>query len=104
MEQGFFSTALGRFRLIALLEGISFLVLLCIAMPLKYIAGYADAVKYTGWVHGVLFVLYMFLLLQVWKQDKWRFGKVVFAFVASLIPFGTFVLDNRIKKEAAPVK
>lgn len=104
MEYGFFSTALGRFRFIALLEGVSFLVLLCIAMPLKYIAGYNDAVKYTGWAHGVLFVLYIFLLLQVWQQYKWKFGKVVFAFVASLIPFGTFVLDNRLKKEAAPVK
>lgn len=104
MEQGFFSSALGRFRLIALLEGVSFLVLLCIAMPIKYFAGYPDVVKYTGWVHGVLFVLYMFLLLQVWKKDKWRFGKVLLAFLASLIPFGTFLLDNRLKKEAASFK
>jgi integral membrane protein len=104
MEQGFLHTALGRFRLIALLEGVSFLVLLCIAMPLKYAAGYPDAVKYTGWVHGVLFVLYMFLLLLVWKQYNWKFSKVMVAFAASFIPFGTFILDKRIKKETASVK
>jgi integral membrane protein len=104
MEQEFLHTALGRFRLIALLEGVSFLVLLCIAMPLKYAAGYPDAVKYTGWVHGVLFVLYTFLLLLVWKQYNWRFSKVIVAFAASLIPFGTFILDRSIKKETASVK
>lgn len=56
-------------------------------------------VKYTGWIHGVLFVLYMVALLQVWIQYRWKFGKVVMAFIASLLPFGTFVLDRRLKQE-----
>jgi len=96
----FFNSTLGKFRLIALLEGISFLVLLFIAMPLKYGAGMPLAVKYTGWAHGVLFVLYVILLIQVWIEYNWKFTKVILAFVASLLPFGTFVLDRNLKKEA----
>ena len=97
----FFNSTLGKFRLVALLEGISFLVLLFIAMPLKYGADMPLAVKYTGWAHGVLFVLYVILLIQVWVEYNWKFTKVVLAFVASLLPFGTFVLDRNLKKEAA---
>jgi integral membrane protein len=97
----FFNSTLGKFRLVALLEGISFLVLLFIAMPLKYGADMPLAVKYTGWTHGVLFVLYVILLIQVWIEYNWKFTKVVLAFVASLLPFGTFVLDRNLKKEAA---
>lgn len=83
----------------ALLEGISYIVLLFIAMPLKYLANQPLAVKYTGWAHGVLFVAYMVLLVLVWAEYKWSFKKVTFAFVASLLPFGTFVLDKRLKEE-----
>ncbi len=101
MQNNFLSSTLGRFRLIAIIEGISFLVLLFIAMPLKYGAGYVSAVKYTGWIHGLLFVTYVILLLLVWKQYNWKFGKVVWAFIASLLPFGTFILDKQLKKEAA---
>ncbi|MEJ7625542.1 MAG: DUF3817 domain-containing protein [Ferruginibacter sp.] len=90
---------LNRFRKIAIIEGISFLLLLFIAMPLKYFADYPLPVKYLGWVHGVLFVLYCFLLLLVWMKYKWSFGKVILAFIASLVPFGTFILDKQLKRE-----
>lgn len=94
------STAdLRRFMLIALLEGISYLLLLCIAMPLKYFANMPDAVKYVGWAHGVLFVLFCFYLVKVWMAYKWSFWKATGAFIASLLPFGTFVLDKQLKKE-----
>jgi len=92
--------ALSRFRLVALLEGISFLLLLFIAMPLKYLAGQPLAVKYVGWAHGALFVAYVLTLLVVWVDRRWSFGRVVLAFVMSLIPFGTFWLDRRLKQEA----
>lgn len=95
----FLKSNIGKFRLIAILEGISYLFLLCVAMPLKYYYGFALAVKYTGWMHGVLFVAYCFFLLIVWKQYKWSFKKAVTAFVASLIPFGTFVFDKQLKNE-----
>ena len=92
-------SALQQFRTIALTEGISFLILLFIAMPLKYFADWPYAVKYIGWLHGVLFVLYLFFLLKVWIKNKWSFVKVLVAFIASLIPFGTFIFDKTLKKE-----
>jgi integral membrane protein len=85
------------FRKIAIAEGISYLLLLFIAMPLKYIFHYHEAVKYTGWMHGVLFVAYCILLLLVWLQLKWSFKKVVLAFVLSLLPLGTFWLDKKLQ-------
>jgi integral membrane protein len=99
MNNSYWNSTLGRFRLIAILEGVSYLILLGIAMPLKYFVQLPDAVRYTGWIHGVLFVLYIILLLKVWSQYRWSFGKVLLAFIASLLPFGTFVLDSKLKKE-----
>ena len=87
------------FRHIGVMEGVSYLILLLIAMPLKYLAGIPWAVKYMGWAHGVLFVSFGFFLIRVWIKYKWSFGKTTMAFVASLLPFGTFVLDKRLKKE-----
>lgn len=96
---------LNNFRKIALIEGISYLFLVFIAMPLKYWANMPDVVKYTGWIHGVLFVAYCLLLLQVWIKYRWKFGMALWAFVASLIPFGTFILDKQLKgMQAAPAK
>lgn len=90
---------LGKFRLIAFLEGVSYLILMFIAMPLKYLAGNLIVIKYAGWAHGLLFMAYCLLLLLVWRQYKWSFVKASFAFLASLLPFGTFVLEKRLQKE-----
>ncbi|MGZ5281505.1 MAG: DUF3817 domain-containing protein [Bacteroidia bacterium] len=95
------STSLGRFRLIAILEGISYLLLVFIAMPLKYFAEMPEAVKYNGWLHGILFVPFCLAHLHVWIVQKWGFLKAVLAFIASLIPFGTFIFDKYIKDEVA---
>lgn len=92
-------TSLNRFRTVGIYEGISYLLLLGIAMPLKYWAGIPEFVKYVGWAHGALFVLYMVALLQVTLVYRWSFLKVSWAVVASLIPFGTFVLDAQLRKE-----
>lgn len=97
------STALGRFRAIAFLEGVSFLLLLFVAMPLKYGAGMPEAVKFTGWVHGVLFVLYCITLLNAARTLKWSLLFTCMAFVASLLPFGTFVLDAQLLKKKPPL-
>ncbi|PIZ06237.1 MAG: hypothetical protein COY57_03080 [Flavobacteriales bacterium CG_4_10_14_0_8_um_filter_32_5] len=80
-------------RIIAFLEGISYLVLLCIAMPLKYFYNQPQAVKTVGMAHGVLFVLYVVLLLFVHVELKWKLTTTFWAFIASLIPFGTFYAD-----------
>ena len=97
----FSTTTMGRFRLIAVIEGISYLLLLGIAMPLKYFAGIPAAVKYMGWAHGVLFVIFCVYLVKVWVQYKWTFWKTTWAFIASLLPFGTFILDKQLVKEYA---
>jgi len=89
---------LQRFRWIAIAEGISFLVLLGIAMPLKYFFHFPEAVKIVGWLHGVLFVGYIFMAFQVMTAFEWSFGWLSKAFLAGLLPFGTFVLDRQLKR------
>ena len=87
------------FLLIGKVEGYSYLLLLFIAMPLKYLFGMPLFVKYLGWAHGVLFVGYMITLLQATINAKWKFGKLAWAFIASFIPFGTFILDKQLKSD-----
>ena len=94
------SKTLRNFLLIARLEGISFLVLLGIAMPLKYWAGMPMAVKVFGWAHGILFILYFYLLVQVLQQHSWKAGRILAAIAASLLPFGTFVFERKLKTDS----
>ena len=89
-------SSLGRLRVVAFLEGMSFLVLLLIAMPLKYAFGQPLAVKHVGMAHGVLFVTYAFLLLIVGLERGWGFRKMALGFVASLVPLGTFWADKHL--------
>ncbi|RRB07369.1 DUF3817 domain-containing protein [Larkinella rosea] len=96
-------TPLSRFRLIGILEGISYLVLLGIAMPLKYLAGWPYAVKGVGWAHGVLFIAYLIALIAVTIDRRWSIIRVIVAFIASLVPFGTFWLESRLKKEGQSI-
>ncbi|HEX6625805.1 MAG TPA: DUF3817 domain-containing protein [Pyrinomonadaceae bacterium] len=92
-------TPIGRLRAIAFIEGVSYLVLLCVAMPLKYFAGLPSAVKTVGWIHGVLFVLYLLAVAEVAIKHRWPPARVLFALAASVIPFGTFVLDKQLRRE-----
>jgi len=94
-----FSTLFGWFRVVAILEGISYVLLLFVCMPLKYFAGIPEAVKYMGWAHGVLFTLFVLLLMFVWINHQWSIVKAAIAFAASLVPFGTFVLDRYLAAE-----
>ena len=88
-------STLSALRLIAFLEGVSFIVLLGIAMPLKYYYDKPEAVKIVGMAHGVLFVLYVINLLIVHLKLRWSYGKTIGAFIAALIPFGTFYADKK---------
>lgn len=93
------TSPLGRLRVVAFLEGVSFLVLLGIAMPLKYAFGQPLAVKHVGMAHGVLFVLYVLLLLGAALEHGWSARKILLAFGASLVPFGTFWADKKLFRE-----
>jgi len=99
INNSFFKSTLGWFRLVALAEGVSYLFLLFIAMPLKYFAGKPHAVLYTGWGHGFLFILYGLLLIKVSIQYRWKFIKALGAFIAALLPFGTFILDRKLRQD-----
>ena len=85
-----------KFKLINTVEGYSFLILLFIAMPLKYILGFPLAVKIAGMIHGVLFIIFCVLLVIAWQDSKWNFKENIIFFIASLIPFGTFFTKKRI--------
>ena len=86
-----------RFRLISFIEGISYLILVFIAMPLKYILGYALAVKIVGMAHGVLFMLFVVALIMAENRYKWKFLSFQL-FVYSLIPFGFILIEKIIMK------
>ncbi|HLL73467.1 MAG TPA: DUF3817 domain-containing protein [Pyrinomonadaceae bacterium] len=89
---------IGRLRVIAFIEGVSYLLLLGVAMPLKYFAGMPAAVKTAGWIHGVLFMLYLFSVAEVTVRRRLSFAMSLGALAASLIPFGTFALDPRLRR------
>src|SRR5687767_7080413 len=99
MKQNFLQSPIGRLRVIAFLEGVSFLVLLGIAMPLKYYFDSPLAVKIIGMAHGVFFILFVFALIDVKISNRWPLMKTLWAFMASLMPFGTFVLDSNVLKK-----
>jgi integral membrane protein len=89
-------TKLGWLRITAFLEGVSFLLLLGIAMPLKYIWGMPEWVRAVGMAHGWLFIAYVCLVAYMRSEEDWSFRKTALALIASVIPFGTFWADARL--------
>ncbi len=88
------------FRTTAILEGISYLTLFAVTMPLKYLADIPMPNKYVGYAHGVLFIAYLILALVFWRKKKWGFKRGFVLLLASLLPFATFYID---KKYLAPI-
>lgn len=95
MVKDLLKTAIGRLRIVAFLEGCSYL-LLGLTMILKYKYGMPQPNYVVGLAHGILFVLYVVLVLQVSFIHRWNLLKMFWAFVASLIPFGTFYADKAL--------
>jgi integral membrane protein len=85
-------------RWVGIAEGISFLLLLFIAMPIKYMLGIPEVVKYVGWAHGVLFIAYIIAVFAAMRAMQWNLFWLLVALAASLVPFGTFVLDKQLKR------
>ncbi len=94
------SPAESRLRLLGLAEGLSFILLMFIAMPLKYIFKQPEAVRIVGSIHGGLFVLYVLAVLAVALAQKWRLGRAVLGLAVSVIPFGPFLFDKKLHREA----
>lgn len=95
------SSDLKRVRAVGKIEGISFILLMGVAMPLKYFAGLPEAVKWCGWLHGILFLAFVLVLLQALLSRGISFGKAVLAFIAALLPFGPFLIDRYLAKAEA---
>jgi len=91
-----FKTSLGRLRVIGWWEGVSFLLLLGVAMPLKYFADLPLAVRYVGMAHGVLFILYVIAAIQAALEHTWTWKRTALVLAASLLPAGPFVVEARI--------
>ncbi|MFT5846273.1 DUF3817 domain-containing protein [Psychroserpens sp.] len=86
------------FRVIAFLEGVSYILLLFLAVPIKYFGDDPSYVKLLGMPHGLLFMAYIVLAIMVGKELKWNTKTLLIVLVASLIPFGTFYIDNKYLK------
>ena len=84
-------------RLFSLAEGVSYLVLLGIAMPLKYGANMPGAVRIVGSIHGALFVVFCVALLRAILGARWPISRAALVFVASLVPFAAFWMDRWIR-------
>jgi integral membrane protein len=89
-----------RLRTATLIEGVSFLLLLCIAMPLKYLADLPAAVKLVGWLHGLLFIAVCAALVHTTIAARWPLTRAALILVAALLPFGPFVMDRQMKRFA----
>ena len=98
-------SSLGRLRIIAFLQGVSFLLLMFVAMPLKYVWGLTHATMDIGMAHGLLFILYILLVIPVQFELKWNKKTTFLVLLASVLPFGTFVADAKIfRKHYAKVR
>lgn len=86
---------LNLFRATSILEGLSYLALFAITMPLKYLADLPMPNKYVGYAHGVLFIAYIILAVIFWFQKKWSFKRGGILLLASLLPFATFYVEKK---------
>jgi integral membrane protein len=93
--------SVGRLRLAGALEGASFLLLLGIAMPLKYLAGQPEMVRVVGSAHGFLFLLYLATLLHAALERRWSAGRVLGGVAAAVLPFGPFLFDAHLRRDAS---
>ena len=93
--QQLLKTSLGRLRILAFVEGVSFLLILFVTMPLKYLFDQPEPNKVIGMGHGVLFIAYCLLVLVVGINRGWSWKVIGLSLLASIIPFGTFWADKK---------
>ncbi len=94
-------TGIGRFRLLSFIEGASLLLILFVTMPLKYGLGIEGPNKVIGMMHGVLFMLYLLVVIQSKITRNWPYKIMFIALIVSIVPFGTFWADKKYFKKMA---
>lgn len=91
--------SLNQLRVVGLVEGASFLLLLFIAMPMKYLLDMPLAVRIVGSAHGALFLAYLYFVFVAATEHEWPLKRWVLAFLASIFPFGPMIFDRSLKEE-----
>lgn len=91
------STPVGRLRAVSALEGLSYLLLLGVAMPLKYLAGIPEVVRVVGMAHGVLFVVFVSALIAAAAAERWSVGRSLVVLGLSLVPFGALQIERTLR-------
>lgn len=89
-------TPVGRFKILAFWEGVSFLLILFITMPLKYLMDMPEPNRIIGMAHGVLFIVYILAVLQFRWNKSWDSKTTLWALLASIVPFGTFYFTSKL--------
>ncbi len=92
-------SSIGRLRIISLVEGVSFIVLLVIAMPMKYFWGMPNAVTVVGMVHGILFLLFCVALINAVLVARWKLKPPLLIFLASLVPFAPLWVEHWLRRQ-----
>lgn len=93
---------MGRLRLLSIIEGISLIVLVLIAVPIKYLSGEPYWVKVIGPIHGALFVFFVLATIMEAVSRRWSFWTTIWILgIASFIPFGCFYIDKKVLKPMA---
>lgn len=95
----YFTSVIGRLRVVAFLEGCSYLGILVIGMPLKYFYESGETNMILGQAHGLLFLLFIVLTALAAMHYKWKLGRTFWVLLSSIIPFGTFIVDHKILKK-----
>lgn len=94
---------INTFRVISMVEGLSFLILLFIAMPAKYHFGYPQAVSVAGLGHGLLFMLFFFMAVMMGQRHAWSDRYTLMVIIAGVLPFGCLFLKKSLKRQAEAV-
>jgi integral membrane protein len=94
--------AMKLFRLVSLIEGFSFLILLFVAMPLRAYMGLAEVVYYVGWIHGILFLAYGALSLAVSHLQRWSIAYWFLVLLLGMVPFGFLVVERHLRRALRP--
>lgn len=89
------SKIIGIFKVVSYLEAVSFLLLLLIAMPLKYVYDLPEYVRVVGMAHGILFVMYIFGAYYLYETLNWKFKILAIFILCSILPFGPFYADKK---------